>query len=420
VEIRPFHALHYAADRVDLADVVSPPYDVIDEDMRRRLLDRSPYNVVHLILPEPGEEREAGDTLEAWRNERVVVREPRPCMYWLEQNARGPDGVRRRRAGLIAAQRLEAYAPGRVRRHERTMEGPKAGRLAVLRAVRANLSPIFMAYGDPSRRISEIFEPLVADRLPLFETVDEEGTSHRLWRVCEEEPLRAAIEVVGSRPLTIIDGHHRYETALSYRDERRAADGDPDELRAYDFAPVYLANRHDPGLMLFPTHRVVSGISPDVWERLPELLAERWELEEAADVDSLERRIVSPPRSVRSFGLVRGAGEPPLYARLRGPAPTALDVVAVETFVLSDILGLDAAAIATTDRIAYRRRAADAAALVDAAPPRTAVTLLVPAPTVADVEAVADAGETMPPKSTFFFPKILDGMVFNQLDPFDA
>jgi len=419
VEIRPFHALHYAADHVHLADVVSPPYDVIDDELRRRLLDRSPYNVVHLILPEPGAEREAGDTLEEWRREQVVVREPRPCMYWLEQHANGPDGVRRRRAGLIAALRLEPYARGRIRRHERTMDGPKAGRLAVLRAVRANLSPIFMAYGDPSRRISETFEAVVAGRQPLLETTDEEGTSHRLWRVCEDEPLGVAIEVVGSRPLTIIDGHHRYETALAYRDERRAADGDPDELRAYDFAPVYLANRHDPGLMLFPTHRVVSGLSPELWERLPALLAERWELEELADVGALERRILSPPRNVRTFGLVRGGGEPPIYARLRGAAPMSLDVSAVEALVLGDLLGLDAAAIATTDRIAYLRRADAAAALVDAAPSRSAVALLVPAPTVADVEAVADADQTMPPKSTFFFPKILDGMVFNQLDPFD-
>jgi uncharacterized protein (DUF1015 family) len=419
VEIRPFHALHYAPERVRLADVVSPPYDVIDDDLRRRLLDRSPYNVVHLILPEPGGEREAGDTLEAWRREQVVLREPRPCMYWLEQHAHGPDGVRRRRAGLIAALRLEPYAPGRVRRHERTMEGPKAGRLAVLRAVRANLSPIFMAYGDPSRRISESFEALVAGRDPVFETTDEEGTSHRLWRVCEEEPQRIAAEVIGSRPLTIIDGHHRYETALAYRDERRAADGDPPELRAYDFAPVYLANRHDPGLMLFPTHRVVRGLSPALWEQLPERLAERWELEELPDASALERRIVAPSRERRSFGLLRGDGAPPLHARLRGEAPAKLDVATVETLVLGDLLGLDAASIATTDRIAYPRRVDDAAALVDAAPPRTAVALLVPAPTVADVEAVAEAGETMPPKSTFFFPKILDGMVFNQLDPFD-
>jgi uncharacterized protein (DUF1015 family) len=419
VEIRPFHALHYAADRVLLADVVSPPYDVIDDDLRDRLLARSPYNVVHLILPEPGAEREAGDTFAAWRREGVVVREPRPCMYWLEQHARGPDGVRRRRAGLIAALRLEPYAPGRIRRHERTLEAPKAGRLAVLRAVRANLSPIFMAYGDPSRQISSVFEPLVAAREPIFETTDEEGTSHRLWRVCEDAPLSIASDVVGSRPLTIIDGHHRYETALAYRDERRAADGDPSDLLAYDFAPVYLTNRHDPGLVLFPTHRVVSGLSPELWERLPELLAEHWEIEEVPDVEALERRIVAPSRGSHTFGLVRGDGRPPLHARLRGEAPTALDVVVVGTLVLRDILGLDADAVATTDRIAYRQGAASAAALVDAAPPRTAIALLVPAPSVSDVEAVAEAGQTMPPKSTFFFPKILDGMVFNQLDPFE-
>ena len=420
MEIRPFHALHYAADRVRLADVVSPPYDVIDDDLRRRLLARSPYNVVHLILPEPGEEREAGDTFATWRLEGVVLREPRPCMYWLEQHATGPDGARRRRAGLIAALRLEPYAPGRVRRHERTLDAPKAGRLAVLRAVRANLSPIFMAYGDPSRQISEIFEPICAERAPIFETSDEEGTSHRLWRVWEDAPARVAIDVVGSHPLTVIDGHHRYETALAYRDERRAADGDPTELLAYDFAPVYLANRHDPGLVLFPTHRVVSGLSTELWERLPELLAERWELEEVPGVDALERRIASSSRgAAHSFGLVRGDGKPPLLARLRGDAGTALAVVTIGTLVLGDVLGLDADAVATTDRIAYRQGARAAAALVAAAPPRTAVALLVPAPSLSDVEAVADAGRTMPPKSTFFFPKILDGMVFNQLDPFE-
>ena len=289
------------------------------------------------------------------------MREPRPCMYWLEQHARGPDGVRRRRAGLIAALRLEPYAPGRVRRHERTLDGPKAGRLAVLRAVRANLSPIFMAYGDPSRRISETFEPLVAERAPIFETTDEEGTTHRLWRVCEDEPLRVAIDVVGSRPLTIIDGHHRYETALAYRDERRAADGDPAELQAYDFAPVYLANRHDPGLVLFPTHRVVSGIDPRCGSACPSCSPSAGSSRRSRDVAALERRIVAPPRGLRTFGLVRGERRSrrctPACA---ASAPTALDVVAVGTLVLRDLLGLDAAAVATTDRIAYRQGADDA------------------------------------------------------------
>ena len=172
--------------------------------------------------------------------------------------------------------------------------------------------------------------------------------------------------------------------------------------------------------MLFPTHRVVSGLSPELWERLPELLAERWELEEVADVDALERRIVAPARGVRSFGLVRGNGEPPLHARLRGEAPAdprrrrgrdarARRPARARRGCRSRApIASPTAAAPTTPRRSSTRR-----------PPRTAVALLVPAPTVADVEAVAEADQTMPPKSTFFFPKILDGMVFNQLDPFD-
>ena len=350
-----------------------------------------------------------------------MVREPRPCMYWLEQDARGPDGVRRRRAGLIAALRLEPYAPGRVRRHERTLDGPKAGRLAVLRAVRANLSPIFMAYGDPSRRISETFEPFVAERAPLFETTDEEGTFHRLWRVCEEEPQRVAIDVIGSRPLTIIDGHHRYETALAYRDERRAADGDPDELRAYDFAPVYLANQHDPGLMLFPTHRVVSGLPPELWERLPELLAERWDLEEVADVEELERRIAGArPRRALVRARARRTASRRCTRGLRGEPSADLDVAAVETLVLNDLLGLDADAIAAdgSHRLppSRRRRRGARRRGEPRAPPSRCSCPRRPSPTSRPLPRPI---ETMPPKSTFFFPKILDGMVFNQLDPFD-
>ena len=249
-----------------------------------------------------------------------------------------------------------------------------------------------MAYGDPSRRISEIFEPLVAERAPLFETTDEEGTSHRLWRVCEDEPLRrrrgrrqpAAHDRRRASPLR--DG-----ARLPRRAPRRRRR--PGGLLAYDFAPVYLANRHDPGLVLFPTHRVVSGLDPELWERLPELLAERWELEEVADVDALERRIVAPPRGVRSFGLVRAAARRRCTRACAAQAPSALDVVAVETLVLRDLLGLDAEAVATTDRIAYRQRADDAAALVDAAPPRTrGRAARARRRRSADVEAVADAG----------------------------
>lgn len=428
VDIRPFHAMRFDGSRVELDDVVAPPYDVIDDERRSRLMQRSPYNVAGLILPEPGSELRAAERFASWVDEGIIVRERQPCMYWLQQHATGPDGVRRERAGMIAALRLQPYSAEGVRRHELTMTEPVRGRTDLLRTMHANLSPIFMGYADPERMISRVFEPLVADLPPLWEATDDEGTTHRLWRVCESGAWASAIRTFRGLPITIIDGHHRYEAALAYQAERRAADGDPSDNRRYDFAPVYLANRHDPGLGSFATHRVVTGVEVALWNALPELLGERWDLRPVATIEELERLVVGTDRSSRTFGLVRGGTAPLLHATLRDPAELAraaptmhpvlqrLDVNAVGVLVLRDVLGFDAASVATTRRIAYRNRATDAAALVAAQPAETAIALLVPAPTVSDVEAAAEAEQTMPPKSTFFYPKILDGMVFHSLD----
>ena len=268
--------MRFDGSRVELADVVAPPYDVIDDERRSRLMQRSPYNVAGLILPEPGAELRAAERFRSWVAEGIVVRERQPCMYWLEQHATGPDGVRRERAGLIAALRLQPYSAEGVRRHELTMIEPVRGRTDLLRTMHANLSPILMGYADPELTISRVFAPLVADLPPLWEATDDEGTTHRLWRVCESSAWASAIRTFRQLPITIIDGHHRYEAALAYQAERRAADGDPADNRRYDFAPVYLANRHDPGLGVFATHRVVTGIEPALWRSLPERLAERW------------------------------------------------------------------------------------------------------------------------------------------------
>ena len=428
VDIRPFHAMRFDGSRVELDDVVAPPYDVIDDERRSRLMQRSPHTVAGLIRPEPGAERRAAERFSSWVAEGIVVRERRPCMYWLEQHATGPDGVRRERSGLIAALRLRPYSADGVRRHELTMTEPVRGRTDLLRTMHANLSPIFMGYADPERTISRVFAPLVADLPPLWEATDDEGTTHRLWRICESDAWASAIRRFRETPITIIDGHHRYEAALAYQAERRAADGDPADNRRYDFAPVYLANRHDPGLGVFATHRVVTGLDPALWRALPARLAERWVLRPVGTLEELEQLVVGTDRSARTFGLVRGGDAPLLYATLRDPGELAraapsmhavlqrLDVNAVGVLVLRDVLGFDAASVATTRRIAYRNRAGDAAALVASQPPETAIALLVPAPTVSDVEAAAVAEQTMPPKSTYFYPKILDGMVFHSLD----
>ena len=427
--VRPFRALRYDTSRVDANDVVAPPYDVISEVGRQELLERSPYNVVRLILPGTGHEADAGETLARWIAEGVLVREPRPSAWWLEQEATGPDGVRRRRSGLIATVRVDDYGSGAVRPHERTLDGPKAGRLALMRAVHANLSPIFAIYDDPKHVITRRVEQAIAGTEPLLDVRDADGTDHRLWRIDDDEVLDTIASALAERPLVIADGHHRYETAMAYRNERRAADGDPSEPQPYDFAPVYLANRHDPGLEPFATHRVVTGVDPAVERGLARRLASDWDVQEIeGGVEELERALASAPRRLPAFGLWRGAGAGGSLLTLRDPATAAkalpgasdatraLDVAVLGALVLDRALGLDADAVAVTDRIRYRRRSRDAADLVAAEPEGTAVALLLRAPSVAEVEAVAAAGETMPQKSTFFFPKLLDGLVFHPLD----
>src|SRR3954468_8715075 len=303
-DVRPFRALHLDPARVDLATVVTPPYDVTDAAQRARLAERSEHNVVRLILPDPGEEAAAGRLFGSWLDQGVVVREPDPCLYWLEQDYVGPDGVARTRHGVIAALRLDPYGAGGVRPHERTMAGPKVGRLALLRALRANVSPIFAMYDDPERRVTSAIEPSLEDRKPVLEVTTDDETTHRLWRVCNEAVATSVAAVLAERHVIIADGHHRYETALEYRSERRAAEGDPPGDRAYDFAPVYLANSQDPGLELFPTHRVVRGVEPSRHTELERRLAERWEIEEVpGDVDALYETLAARSHERRAFGL---------------------------------------------------------------------------------------------------------------------
>jgi uncharacterized protein (DUF1015 family) len=425
--IRPFRALRYDLSRVDAEDVVAPPYDVIDRAGREALLARSPYNVVRLILPGAGNEAMVLELLAQWEAEGVLVREEQPAAWWLEQDATGPDGVRRRRSGLIATVRVDPYETGSVRPHERTLEGPKAGRLALMRAVGANLSPIFAIYDDPQRTVSGLAIAQLDGAAPQIEVTDAQGTEHRLWRIGDPVTLEAISAALAPLPLVIADGHHRYETAVAYRAERRAADGNPDRELPYDFAPVYLANRSDPGLEPFATHRIVSGIEPATAAALPAALADEWELEDVeGGADELERAVAGEPRDRPVFGLWNGTHG--TLARLRelataeralpdaSPATQRLDVAVLGALVLGPQLGIDAGAVATTDRIRYRRSAAETAALVAAEPAGTAVALMLRAPTVAEVEAVAAAGETMPQKSTFFFPKLLDGLVFHPID----
>jgi uncharacterized protein (DUF1015 family) len=236
--VKPFRALRYDEHRAGpLRELVAPPYDVISAEARERYLARSPYNVVHVTLPD--DEADARRALTDWRGDGVLAREPEPSLWWLAQDYSGPDGIARRRDGLVAALRVEPYEAGVVLPHERTHAGPKEGRLRLLRETRTHVEPIFLLY--EGRLDGPRGEPLV--------DVELDGVRSRLWRLAGDAP-----EALAGAPLVIADGHHRYETALAFHQE--------DGTEASAWMPVVIVPTRQEGLTIFPTHRIAARTKP--------------------------------------------------------------------------------------------------------------------------------------------------------------
>src|SRR3954451_4804464 len=281
-DVQPFRALHYDLERTGgLQAVAAPPYDVIDAEQRAALVARSPYNVVEIDLPTGDDPyAHAAEGLERWRAEGILVRDDEPALWALEQDYTGPDGRRRTRRGFFARVRVEDYAPGRIRPHERTHPGPKEDRLRLTRATNANLSPIFSLYDDPAGAAWGALAPHV-DGDPWGEVTDEDGTVHRLWRVADASATDAVRDALAQTELLIADGHHRYETARVHAEET----GDPEA----GWVLMCLVALQDPGLTVFPTHRLLTGLDDGRREKLARVLADDFE---ATPIDASE---LEPP-----------------------------------------------------------------------------------------------------------------------------
>jgi len=409
-EVKPLLALHYNLAAIpSLADVTAPPYDVIDAGQRAALLARSPFNVVEIDLPEsPGggdPYEHADETLEAWILDGVLTADREPTIWALSQEYSTPDGGRQTRRGFLARVRVSDYGPGLVRPHERTQPGPKEDRLRLTRATRHNLSPIFALH--PGNVWSEIDPHVTGD--PWCEVTDAQGTIHRVWRITEPSVHDAVAAGLEDAELLIADGHHRYETARIYAEEV-GGDG------PHRYTLVCLVSLEDPGLTIFGTHRLLTGFDA---ERLECGVHEHFEVEEVAD----EELDPAGAEGIGVFGLIDSGGRRRLRLRDvdaidealpdRSPAYRTLDAVILEELVLKGTLGMSDEDIAAKRGLGY-------ATGIDAARARLeegayeAAFLLRPTP-VSQVREVAAAGETMPPKSTFFFPKLLTGIVFNPL-----
>ena len=422
-EVLPFRALQYDLEKVGSLDAVAaPPYDVIDAAGRRALLERSPYNAVAIDLPKPFDPAdpdsdpsgdpyaEAAARIDSWRAEGALVQDSEPSLWALSQDYTAPDGNGYSRNGILARVRVEDYETGTVRPHERTHPGPLLDRLELTRATGYNLSPIFSLSTEDAW-------PLVAPSLPdepWGEARDESGTVNRLWKV-EDPAVHAAVtECLASAQLLIADGHHRYETARTFRDEV-GGEG------PHNYTLMSLTGLDDPGLTVFPTHRLLSGLSddPERQQRLGNGLRELFEVSE------ISREEIDPggEEGVGVFGLYdsfhkrafrlrlkdtaevdrRLAGKPEAYRRL--------DSAILETLVLKGLAGMSDHDIDERDGLEYAKSVGDALAMVDEGDFDVAF-IQRPVP-VEQVKDIANTDSVMPPKSTFFYPKVMTGFAFN-------
>jgi len=403
--IRPFRALRYTEAAGQLGQLVAPPYDVIDARERERLASSSPANSVHLELPTGDEPyRVAAALLADWRERGWLAQDAEPSFVVYAQRFALPDGEHER-WGVFTALELQPFSAGVVLPHERTLAAPKADRLNLIRACRTNLSPIFGLVDAPLELAA-----LVAGREPLASFTDRAGIAHRVWRVTETGDTERLAGRVAQQQVFIADGHHRYETALGYRDERRAADGDPAERRDYDFVLAYLCSTRDPGLVVLPTHRLLAGAPQQ-----DELLA-RWReacrVQDVADGEALARTLATPaPAGRLRLGVARRGGGcwlvegdgAKVLAHL-APELRALEVSFLHEVVLPGI---------PADRFRYTHD--DSEALHALAHGEADLAVLLPAPRVADVLAISRASLTMPQKSTYFHPKVPTGVVFRSV-----
>jgi uncharacterized protein (DUF1015 family) len=422
-DVQPLRALHYdPAVAGPLADVVAPPYDVIDSRQRAALIARSPYNVVGVDLPQApdgGDRYDAARELLAdWQRSGAVVRDEQPALWAHTQDYTGPDGRRRTRRGFFCRVRIEGYGPGRVRPHERTHPGPKEDRLRLTRATRANISPIFSLFSDPQNAAWAALQPFTSGT-PWGEVTDADGTTHRIWRVADAGAIAAVQEATRDAELLIADGHHRYETMQAYAEEVEAAGTPPNDEHRYIL--MCLVALEDPGLTVFPTHRLVNKLDDERRAALTQAIERDFDVEEVPLAE-----IAPPPgEGALQLGYFKAGDERALRLTLKDQAIADralaghsdaykhLDTGVLETLLLKGALGLSDDDISHFNGLFYARDTDEALRFVRSGE-YDAAFVMRPTP-IGQVRDVAAAGENMPPKSTFFYPKLLTGLLFNPL-----
>jgi len=433
-DILPFRALRYNLERVTAAQVVTQPYDKISPAMQERYYTASPYNLVKIILGRP---EAADNTLknvytraaaygQEWRREGILRQDETPSIYSYSQAFKAPSGATFERRGFIALGRVEDYSAKVVYRHEQTLAKPKADRLELLRATRVHYEQLFLLYEDSG----QIDSLLVTTTKPTIEVVDEYGVTHRVWRISDTGVIASVQKAMSDKKLVIADGHHRYETALNFRNECRNGAQGANPQSPYDYVMMTFVNMNDPGLLVLPTHRVVHSLSSFSADDFQKTARELFDVEEVeAGIDAARATELLREEGKRRTALLAVAANRAFLLHSPKPATQkyvgnlseqqqSLDVVQLHKCLLEGILQLSEESIRNQQNLSYVREASEALATVRgqaAGKSADIVFLMNPCP-VQKVRDIAFAGEVMPQKSTDFYPKLLSGLTAYALD----
>lgn len=426
-DCQPFRAWRYHPQKVKISNVIAPPYDVISSEKQQKLYDRSPYNVVRLILnkKDPSDNESANNYTRArdcffeWQKSGILVREDEPCFYVYRQTFTDPlNGQKKNRFALLGRVRLEPFEKGIIIPHEKTLKGPREDRMKLIRMVKANLSPVFGLYKDDHDEIHGMIQDPINSR-PVFEAEDDDGVWHTLWAVADPDIVARIHEVMKKKKVYIADGHHRYETALEYaRLLREEMEVPPGTDMPFDFIYMALVSFSDPGFIVLPTHRIVSSLGMDSGAALKKL--EPYFRIQPSSVDKIKALTTSTNEGAMAFGLwLRYEGAFTLTltdkekarARMSAGKPAVwydLNVNVLGHLIFSELLGIPET---KWESLLKFEHTVDGALDLSETTGAQAAFFMNP-PEVGMLEKMGAVSERMPQKSTYFYPKLASGLVF--------
>ena len=418
----PFKGILYNPELLTSADgLICPPYDVVSPAFQQKLYNCSPFNAIRLELPMEADPYEAAASrLAEWLQTGELQHDSVPAIYPYFQTFEDSDGVSHTRCGFFAAMRLYDFSEKKVLAHEKTLSGPKADRLNLFRKTKTNISSIFGLYADESKTAERVMKRFAEANEPVIDA-EFQGVRNRMWRITDPELVAQFQHSLQERAVYIADGHHRYDTGVNYRNERAAANPSHTGQEPYNFILTYLANIHDEGLLIFPIHRLVHSLAGFDLAVLKTALEEHFTLTDLQDRAELKRFLDREPSNFTYgvvstgsvFGITLKSNPETLVDPSRPEVLRRLGLVLLHDLILGKLLGISQEAMAKQSNLLYVHDDREVFEAVESG--KVQVGFVVKPTTVEQVLAVSETGEVMPQKSTFFYPKIMTGLVFNPI-----